>query len=232
MDSDMAKLFHTSLIICFLANIIAIHASAAQKQSETQNTDMEHQNNEESVSVTAATGQITGFYGGADIGLDMSKLKLNNTVTHTTAKKRKSGLLLDVFTGYNCQLGNFICGVEGFLDFKTTKNSAKVDTKTVNSRRKYEFGLAPKVGYNIYDDLNGYANIGLLLSKYKVRSTDGNSNPLKTLFFAGIGLEQSFGTLFVRGELNKIFKKTITNVGGVKTSTDSYVFKIGGGYRF
>ncbi|MDR2666635.1 MAG: hypothetical protein LBB34_00755 [Holosporales bacterium] len=175
---------------------------------------------------------ITGFYGGADMGLDVLKVKLNDTTTGTTAKKGKGGLLLDVFSGYNCQLGSFIYGIEGFLDFRMTKNSTKVGVKTVSSRKKYGFGLAPKIGYNIYNDLNGYANFGLLVAKYKIRSADNKSTPLKTSFFAGIGFEQSFGSLFVRGELNKIFRKTIANVGGIKTSVTAYVFKIGGGYRF
>ena len=175
---------------------------------------------------------VTGFYGGADLGLDLLKLKSRDQVSTSKKSKTKSGVLLDAFAGYNVQLGKFIFGLEGFLDFRTATPKTNVDNKTYSLKRKYSFGLAPKIGYNIYNSLNGYVNFGTLTSKYKARGNNEKSNPTKTSLFVGLGLEQTFGTMFVRGEVNKVFKKTISKINNVSMSADSYTFKIGGGYRF
>lgn len=175
---------------------------------------------------------VTGFYGGADLGLDLLKLKSRNQVSAVKGNKIKSGVLLDAFAGYNVQLGKFIFGIEGFLDFRTATPKTNIDNKTYNLKRKYGFGLAPKIGYNIYSTLNGYVNFGTLTSKYKARGNNEKSNPTKTSLFFGLGLEQTFGTMFVRGEVNKVFKKNVSKINNVNMSADSYTFKIGGGYRF
>lgn len=175
---------------------------------------------------------VTGFYGGADLGLDLLKLKSRNQVSAVKRNKTKSGVLLDAFAGYNVQLGKFIFGIEGFLDFRTATPKTSIDNKIYSLKRKYGFGLAPKIGYNIYNTLNGYVNFGTLTSKYKARGNNEKSNPTKTSLFVGLGLEQTFGTMFVRGEVNRVFKKNVSKINNVNMSADSYTFKIGGGYRF
>lgn len=175
---------------------------------------------------------VTGFYGGADLGLDSLKLKSRDQISAIKRNKTKSGMLLDAFAGYNVQFGKFIFGVEGFLDFRTATSKTNINKKTYSLKRKYGFGLAPKIGYNIYNTLNGYVNFGTLTSKYKVRGNNEKSNPTKTSLFVGLGLEQTFGTMFVRGEVNKVFKKNISKINNISMSADSYTFKIGGGYRF
>lgn len=176
--------------------------------------------------------QLAGFYGGVDLGADFLKNKSHSNTSNIDRKKTKMGFLMDMFTGYNCQFGDFVFGVEGFMDYRTTSPKTTVDNKTFSLKKKYSFGLAPKIGYNIYNNITGYVNFGTLTSKYKVRSSDSKSNPMKTSLFVGLGVEQSFGSMFVRGELNKVFKKTISKINNVNVSADSYTFKIGGGYRF
>lgn len=175
---------------------------------------------------------VTGFYGGTDLGLDLLKLKSRDQISAIKRNKTKAGMLLDAFAGYNVQLGKFIFGVEGFLDFRTATPKTNINNKTYSLKRKYGFGLAPKIGYNIYNTLNGYVNFGTLTSKYKVRGNNEKPNPTKTSLFVGLGLEQTFGTMFVRGEVNKVFKKNISKINNISMSADSYTFKIGGGYRF
>ncbi len=192
----------------------------------------EPENNDVAIETPVENISVTGFYGGADLGLDFLKLKSRNQISTTKRNKTKSGILLDAFAGYNVQLGRFIFGIEGFLDFRTATPKTNIDNKTYSLKRKYGFGLAPKIGYNIYNTLNGYVNFGTLTSKYKARGNNEKSNPTKTSLFVGLGLEQTFGTMFVRGEVNRVFKKNISKINNVNMSADSYTFKIGGGYRF
>lgn len=176
---------------------------------------------------------VTGFYGGADLGLDLLKMKSRDQRTNSQKNKTKSSALLDAFAGYNVQLGKFIFGLEGFLDFRTATPKTDISSRTYSLKRKYGFGISPKIGYNIYNTLNGYVNFGTLTSKYKVRGNDEKSNPTKTSLFVGLGLEQTFGSMFVRGEVNRVFnKKNVSKINNVNISADSYTFKIGGGYRF
>lgn len=206
-------------------SLIAICSSFNVFASET----VENDSVENAVSDNVS---ITGFYGGVDLGSDFLKNKSHSNTSNTSSKKTKTGLLMDAFTGYNCQIGDFVFGIEGVLDFRTASSKTTLDSKTFSLKRKYSFGLAPKIGYNIYNNINGYINFGTLTSKYKVRSSDSSANPTKTSLFVGLGVEQSIGSMFVRGELNKVFKKTISKINNVSMSADSYTFKIGGGYRF
>lgn len=205
----------------FCCNVFCQESNQAEEVSISDNTTQ-----------TEHVNSITGFYGGADLGMDLLKQKAHNNSSNTGKSKSKPGLLLDAFVGYNFQLGKFIFGLEGILDFRTATPKTSINSKTFSLKRKYGFGLAPKIGYNIYNSLNGYVNFGTLTSKYKIRGNNQKSNPTKTSMFVGLGLEQTFGTMFVRGEVNKVFKKTISKISSVGMSADSYTFKIGGGYRF
>ncbi len=199
------------------------------------NTFAQEAENNDNISENVSPAEnisVTGFYGGADLGLDLLKLKSRNQISTAKRSKTKSGLLMDAFAGYNVQLGKLIFGIEGFLDFRTATPKTNIDNKTYSLKRKYGFGLAPKIGYNIYSTLNGYVNFGTLTSKYKARGNNEKSNPTKTSLFVGLGLEQTFGTMFVRGEMSRVFKKNVSKISNVSMSADSYTFKIGGGYRF
>lgn len=224
----------------------------ASAMEENKNTDMMN-NQPESVSPVTSSASISGFYGGIGLGLDCSKNKFlrsseyanagTDSVKKDAAKKNKSksGLDAELFAGYNAQVGNFLFGLECALDMKTAKNSTIIgnsDVANVDVKRKYSFGIAPRVGYNITGGLFGYVNIGTMFSKYKVNSqnvsTSKNTSksPTKTSLFVGVGVEQSFGSLFVRGECDRIFKKDVTTIETTKVSGSSYVFKLGAGYRF
>lgn len=196
---------------------------------------------------------ISGFYGGIDLGVDVAKSKLKHEAAYSEAKdetkknaskknKSKSGFLGDVFVGYNCQFGKIMVGLECTVGMRGVKNEADLlGTSTKNNvsvKKKYSFGIAPRFGYAILDSLFGYVNVGTTLSKFKLKnqdktnSTSTSKNSTKTAMFLGIGVEQNFGSLFIRGECNKVFDRHVGNLNGVKVSSGSYTFKIGGGYRF
>lgn len=252
------------LLGMFLAPIMLTSVSFAnENDSDTaqaiENSVTEESNNQDSIrnqvspQNVRSPESISGFYGGIGLGLDRAKGKFSRDVEYAAAgsdetkkaaakkNKSKSGLDAELFAGYNAQIGNFLFGLECALDMKTAKNSTAIGTTnpaTVDVKRKFSFGIAPRVGYNITGGLFGYVNLGTMLSKYKVNSKDTSTStntsksPTKASIFVGVGVEQSFGSLFVRGECDKIFKKEISTVETTKVSSSSYVFKIGAGYRF
>ncbi|MDR3031140.1 MAG: outer membrane beta-barrel protein [Holosporales bacterium] len=232
--------------------------NAANAEQENANAQVEKSNNF-IPSESGGAESITGFYGGVSLGMDVLKSKFNKEDDYKAAgddpekkklakkKNSKTGFLGEVFCGYNCQFGKCMVGLEGSIGMPTSKNNAEVGIETKNLvgvKRKYTFGIAPRVGYAITDSLFGYVNFGTVLSKYKFdnknKSTDEkksndekkSKSPTKASMFLGLGVEQYFGPLFVRGECNKVFNKNLGTVEGTKASTGSYVFKIGGGYRF
>jgi opacity protein-like surface antigen len=223
---------------------------------------------------SASSTSVTGFYGGVDVG--MSHLKNKTTKRNKTQvkgeaggteavlivekkKKGKSGFAWDVFCGYNFQMGKFIIGIEALGGMESSKprvftkgskveedESTTTQIESTTLKRKYNFGLVPHVGYNIFGGFNAYLNFGTVVSKYnvKLRSKDKKKEgkdeneknvkkgKTKASFLLGLGAEQNFGPFFVRAECNKIFKRRLTEIEKKKVDTDSYIFKIGGGYRF
>lgn len=219
---------------------------SAQIQSKAPNNNEISTNSNNPTTCSPASESISsaaGFYVGADIGIDSAKGHFTKTTNLSTGSKKTSntGGTGDVFGGYNFQMGKFIFGLECLVNINSVKNSASITsggtTDYVSQKKRYGFGVAPRIGYAISSGLNGYVNFGTSLSKYSITSADSagkqsKKNPSKTSVFVGFGLEQSFGQIFVRGECNKFFKKNIGKVGDTSSSSDSYVFKIGGGYRF
>lgn len=132
--------------------------------------------------------------------------------------------------GHEIKYDKVSFGIEGISSDKlhTTKSKAGEYVLT----KKYSFGLAPRISYNLYKNLSGYVNFGTKFTKYKTLTGDDKKNPTKKEMFVGIGVEQNFGTIFIRGEVNKVFKKSISKFKAVDLKADKYTFKIGGGYRF
>lgn len=205
--------------------------------------------------------QVTGFYAGADIGLSnlknkMSKSKNNGTET-TRKNKKKNGFAGDIFCGYNFQMGRFILGLECLLGMESARPVTVIrDSEAANAtnttdlttpgestslKRKYTFGFVPRFGYAIFGGLNAYVNFGTTFAKYAIKhnkkeeGSDPKSksrNKGRASLLLGLGLEQNFGPLFVRAECNKIFKRNVATIGTTKVSADSYIVKLGAGYRF
>lgn len=237
-------------------------------KAEGENAEAQKENVDNSVSISSGTASVTGFYGGISLGMESLKSKFtdenapkpeNKTPPEPgqapkkeeSAKKKasKTGLLGEVFGGYNCQFGKFVVGLECSIDMRTAKTEAEIGTEkktSIGIKRTYSFGIAPRFGYMITDSLFGYANVGTVLSKYRLSGKDKADAAAKAIskrsskasIFIGLGAEQSFGSFFVKGELNKVFNKNVGKIEDegkkvkVSANSGSYVFKIGGGYRF
>ena len=244
------------------AKAIEVSAKAQEEAGATANSDNTTPTNSTSYVSSSGGGSvssITGFYGGLGVGLDTLKNKYSNSIYFTNAgsdttkqaaskaKKKKTGFNGDVYTGYNFQIGRFIFGLECMMDMNTAKTKATLGSDNTkqgaNTRCKYSFGLAPRFGYAICGGLNGYVSLGTNLAKYAVNSKNENSsgtptgsnqssNPTKTSLFAGVGVEQSIGPMFIRGECTKTFKKSIATDNGTKINSESLTFRMGAGYRF
>ncbi|MBQ7524023.1 MAG: hypothetical protein IJT08_00230 [Alphaproteobacteria bacterium] len=213
----------TNSVLLFLFSGMAAFSSTAD------DVKVENDVLAEDVGQSEIPAKLPGFYGGIDLGADF----LQNTSRGNSVKKKTSaGLLTGAFTGYNCQFGDFLFGVEGVLDFRTANAKTTVDDKVYSVRRKYGFGLLPRVGYGFRNDINGYFNFGVLASKYRVRGGGNKANPVKPSFLIGLGIEKTFGALFLRGEVNRSFKRNIARLNRVGISAGSYSFKVGGGYHF
>jgi opacity protein-like surface antigen len=129
----------------------------------------------------ASTTSVTGFYGGVGIGLGRLKNRVYKDNTDTRRTKSKSGLLWDIFCGYNFQFGKVIVGVEALMGMEYakpkvfTKDSTTTDDNSTGSvesttlKRKYSFGLVPHVGYNVFGGFNVYLNFGTTIGKYNLR---------------------------------------------------------------
>ncbi len=218
--------------------VLGSYAYAEGSQSETY-----------SASSSAPITAITGFYGGISIGASKLKAKLSKSKssdTQTNKNKSKAGFLGDLFCGYNFQIGRFIAGVECTLGMESARPTTAIKNENntqenTSLKRKYNFGLVPRIGYTIYGGLNAYMNLGTTFSKYQVKqqvsskdgtTTNSKKRKSKLSLLVGLGLEQSFGPLFVRAECNKIFKRNISEINSTHVNSDSYVLKLGGGYRF
>ncbi len=221
----------------------AIKVSAQAESKAAEENEMASKNSDNYSGSSCSIVSSTGFYAGADVGVDSSKGRFTKTTNSATENKKASGNSAtgDIFGGYNFQMGRFIFGLECLVSINSAKVSTDISsggtTDSVSEKRKYGLWIAPKVGYAISGGLSGYLNFGTAINKYALTSTDSSGkqtkgSPSKTSMFVGFGIEQSFGSIFVRGECNKIFKKSAGKVGDTSISADSYVFKIGGGYRF
>jgi opacity protein-like surface antigen len=233
----------------------------------------------------APVTSVTGFYGGVDIGLVRLKNKVCKDNTDTRKTKTKSGLLWDIFCGYNFQFGKVIVGVEILAGMEyarpkvfsrgsaTADENSTTPIESTSLKRKYSFGLVPHIGYNVVGGFNVYFNFGTTVSKYNLRfkkrtrtaasnkqatantqttvsttttttttTTDdivineqkAKKNKTKASMLLGLGLEQNFGPFFVRAECNKLLGRKVGAIeeGKERVKTNSYTFKLGGGYRF
>jgi opacity protein-like surface antigen len=221
-------------------------------------------------SYSTPVSSVTGFYGGADVGMSRLKnkvtkrnrteVKVDTSKTETIVivqnkSKTKSGALWDIFCGYNFQIGKFIVGAEVLVGMaspkprvftkgsKTEEEESTTSIESTTLKRKYSFGLVPRIGYNIIGGFNAYLNFGTTFSKYNVnfkskeKKKDGDEKKVKkgktkAALLLGLGAEQNFGPFFVRAECNKVFKKRIVEIEKEKVNANSYIFKVGGGCRF
>lgn len=224
-------------------------ATSARAEQEAENK--EFQSSGSSTVSDGAVASVSGFYAGIDLGANHLKNKFTKSSTSTNLsdaekaalnkKKSKTGFNGDIFAGYNCQFGKFVIGLECLVGMSSLKNSTPIESgskETSSAKKRYSFGITPKVGYMIFGGFMGYVNFGTAIAKYTLKNisstgTQTKKSPSKASMFVGVGVEQNFGALFVRGECNRVFKKTLGTLDSTKISSNSeYVFKIGGGYRF
>jgi opacity protein-like surface antigen len=202
--------------------------------------------------VSEGCHSAAGFYGGAGLGFESVKNQFKRvSSTNGTAatnstdkvKKSNSSLTADVFGGYNFQIDKVLFGLECSVNFKPSKTETEVEfdsvKRDVSARRRYSFGICPRIGYNIFGGLIGYVKLGTDITKYNVRSKnkvdttkETKKNSHKTVIQTAIGLEQHFGQWFVRGECSKFFGKHVGTLDGAKVTSGSWGGVIGAGYRF
>lgn len=212
-----------------------------------------------SSSYTQVTGFYAGVdVGLSNLKNKMSRQKNTEKTTYVRKNKKKNGFSGDIFLGYNFQMGRFIFGAECLLGMESAKpvtiirdgETTVLQTKntelttpgeSASLKRKYTFGFVPRFGYAICGGLNAYVNLGTMFAKYSLKHKEKkegedvksqSKNKGKASLLVGLGVEQNFGSLFVRAECNKIFKRNIATVGNTKVGSESYVVKLGAGYRF
>ncbi|MDR1488815.1 MAG: hypothetical protein LBI26_03710 [Holosporales bacterium] len=209
-----------------------------------------------------SVSSVTGFYVGVDAGASHLKntfsLKDSKDKEGKATEKADSdtGMLGDIFCGYGVQLGRFVFTGEGLMATETakpvtTKSVTEISSKDgeneekdkISQQRKYSFGFVPKVGFRVTNGLTVYVNCGTIVAKYLLgdeKTSDNKDNKtdnqkksdIKPSLLVGLTLEYNFGSFFVKGEGNKLFKKSIIEEEADKLESDSYIFKIGAGYRF
>lgn len=133
--------------------------------------------------------------------------------------------------GYNIKSGKVFLSVDKITERQEVREKTEKGDEYI-LRKRYGFGLAPRIAYNIYKNFNGYVNFGTTLSKYKATGDNFKKALTKKSTFVGLGIEQTFGMMFVRGEFNKVFKKSVSKINYGNLKNHSYTFKIAGGYRF
>ncbi|MDR2598533.1 MAG: hypothetical protein LBC25_02335 [Holosporales bacterium] len=195
----------------------------------------------------------TGFYGGGGLGFESVKNQFkkasgtssataSTTNTSDKIKKSNSGLLASVFGGYNFQFDKVLFGLECSVNIKPSKTETEVEfdsvKRDVSVRRRYGFGIGPRVGYN-FGGLIVYAKLGTDITKYGIKSKskadttkETKKNSHKTVIQTALGAEQNFGQWFVRGECSKSFGKNLGTFEGAKVTSGAWGGTIGAGYRF
>ena len=179
---------------------------------------------------TADQTVVTGFYCGCDVGISRKTTKVMNS--DKKYKKSSAGFLSDLFVGYNKQYTKFVIGAEGSVDVRFARNELNINSSNLSARKKYSMGIALKCGATVSDAVNAYVNVGLQLSKYRIKYGSTKKTPFKSALFVGFGLEKNIGDMFVRGEVDRNFNKKVTKIDQNKISMNSYTMKLGGGYRF
>jgi hypothetical protein len=240
----------------------AVASAAANDESsrsaEDQGDDEENRQKAKQVDrevhyVSENCYSVTGFYGGGSLGFESVKNQFKKTSGSGSAattgssdkiKKSNSSLVAAVFGGYNFQVDKIVFGLECSVNVKPSKAETEVEfdsvKRDVSARRRYSFGLCPRVGYNLFGSLVAYVKLGTDITKYNVRSknkTDSTAkeskkNSHKTVIQTAIGVEQHFGQWFVRGEFSKFFGKHVGTVDGAKVTSGSWGGLVGAGYRF
>jgi hypothetical protein len=245
------------------AAIVSAAANEAGENSENQDAGKGKQ--EQVVSYVHESGNsVTGFYGGAVLGFESIKnqyKKISKSRSKKSdgakksdgnkkedgpdkVKKSKAGVVTSIFAGYNFEFGKAVVGLECSISFKPAKTETEMELdsvkKNILAKRRFGFGVYPRVGYKILDGLIAYIKLGTDITKYHIRSRDNNKDKAqevkksshKAVIQTAIGLEQHFGQWFIRGECGKFFNKNAGNVEGAKISSGSWGGVIGAGYKF
>ena len=79
------------------------------------------------------TTDVTGFYGGSEIGSTSNKAKTK--VSDKNKNKSKIGFIAGIFGGYNHQFSKFITGLEANVDFRMADSKLTNENMTLSARR-------------------------------------------------------------------------------------------------
>ena len=181
-----------------------------------------------------------GFYAGGNIDKDFLRFFIKDPAEVSKKFKGKKFQQIwgqELFAGYNFVFKNFIFGLDCFLSFFPA-NVSKL-SKNPKYKRKYCFGIEPRVGYSFSDNFSFFVNLGVARSKYQVEIVEQQSD-VKTLagskyaiMLIGLALEQNIGSIFVRAGCDKILDRDFKNLRNKNDHpVGGYVVKIGAGYRF
>lgn len=194
------------------------------------------------ISSSASGTSLTGFYAGADIGMDFASMKLSSE--NKTLEGKKSGPMFAVDGGYIFGISRFFVGIEGNFGIGTARPSCVFsDQISVSLKRRYSFGFTSKVGYSLFGGVSSVLNAGVLRSNYSlnVNNNDGSlrrSSSSKTSLLLGGELRYDIGPVFLRAGWDVLFPRKVassSDMVGIDNGTlkkRSYVLRIGAGYKF
>lgn len=191
-----------------------------------------------------------GLYSGLNFGIDHMKFTrehYKNANDKETCDQKNMGIG-ELFVGYNFQISKFIFGLDGGVLVEPGAVDGQEGKKFC--KRKYCFGITPRIGCAISNGLSAFVNLGATFSKYEVSKTQISQDqverknvvlPLYSSLLLGVAVEQNIGRVFIRGSCDKVFDRTVKELGREDSrqgraekdvSVGAYVLKVGAGYRF
>jgi outer membrane immunogenic protein len=213
----------------------------------------------------------SGFYVGANAGYAFGSAKVTSTVTpagpndDAVAAAQSPSLSPKGFTGglqagYNYQLGSWIFGLEGDIDYFGLKASDTASgtyplgggtfTTSATVKTDWLFTLRPRIGY-AFDRFMVYGTGGLAMTSIKYDETFSSSfaetesasaSKMKIGWTAGVGAEYAIWSRwtvkaeYLYADFGSISVDGVTNVNGVTFSHDmklhSHIARLGVNYTF
>ncbi|MDR1233649.1 MAG: porin family protein [Holosporales bacterium] len=250
LNSIISVLMLVSPTQCFASgddiddDMIAESASA-EERAHRQQSEKEGRGASTTYSNSREITAVTGFYAGGIVGMDFVSNRFHKDGKDDESKKvkkSKSGFTGGIFGGYNFQIGEILVGLECLIGMKPSKSETEVEVesekKDASLKRSYNFGIAPRIGYAVWSGGFGYIRLGTDVVGYRFNlknksdSKETKKNKHKCIIQTAIGIEQHFGSWFVRAECGKCFNKKAGAIDGVNVSTRSWSGSVGAGYRF
>jgi len=123
----------------------------------------------------------TGFYVGGELGGAWSSASFNNSVDPNAPifalpkfNENQSGLVAGGHVGYNYQVGQFVFGAEGVLDYVGIKRTGAIDVDpgaSITTKQNYLGSIDGKLGF-AFDRFLFSAVGGVAFTKYSISDSD------------------------------------------------------------